>query len=290
MFGIHIPFDSSTKYPLFNSIFNASQYMTACQLFMGSPYSFQRCQITDDDIKQTQKCDMCVFTHFPYVANLAGSKNSLAWNGDEKQDRITSSLLSNLEYEIQTIGNIENSGVVIHAGNYPDIEKGLNAIIISINKMDFGRGKLLLENTAGSGTSLCGTLQQIQTIISNCRDKNLGVCIDTCHLFSFGEYDISKKEIMKKFFNDFDKIIGLKYLSLIHLNDSKTEFGKKVDRHENIGQGFIWKDDLLDENSSLMYLIEFCKERNIPMILETSMDDLPVLKALMENPTILFQN
>ena len=98
--------------------------------------------------------------------------------------------------------------------------------------------------------------------------QHIGVCIDTCHIYAYGLYNLSLISEVDKMFEDFDYLIGLNRLSLIHLNDSKDKFGSKKDRHERIGQGNIWgKDD-----SALRHLL--LKYKNIPMILETTPADM----------------
>ena len=252
--------------------------MYATQFFMGSSHSFSRTKIAQNDIDSSkillERYPMHVFTHFPYVANLAGSKDCLAWNGDFEQDIKTEKILKSLEYELGIIANfnIRSNGVVIHPGNHPERKKGLKAIGQSINKINFPENsKLLLENSAGQGTSLATTFDEIREIYSYVvenKRQHIGVCIDTCHIYAYGLYNLSLISEVDKMFEDFDYLIGLNRLSLIHLNDSKDKFGSKKDRHERIGQGNIWgKDD-----SALRHLL--LKYKNIPMILETTPADM----------------
>jgi apurinic endonuclease APN1 len=260
----------------------------ALQFFLGSPQAFNRKTLSKDDIKECQQLidryPLAVFSHFPYVANLAGSTKVLAWSGNQAQDTKTAIVLKGLVHELNTIASLDLpnglSGVVIHPGCYPDRIRGLINIAKTINKIDFKPNtKLILENSAGQGSSLCTTLSEIRKVIRRVKKekrKHIGVCIDTCHLFAYGEYNISKKKVLKQFFKDFDSIIGLKYLTLIHLNDSLTKFGSKKDRHMNLGQGHIWKDDM----SSLFYLLNFCTEKKIPMVLETNEIDFDFLYHL----------
>ncbi|MDR2342490.1 MAG: deoxyribonuclease IV [Campylobacteraceae bacterium] len=121
---------------------------------------------------------------------------------------------------------------------------------------------LVVENTAGQGSNLGYRFEHLAYLLQNSIDKSrVGVCIDTCHLFTSG-YDIRIKENYEKTMAKFDEIVGLEYLKGMHLNDSKVKFQSRVDRHESIGKGeiglgafsFIMNDERLD---------------NIPMILET---------------------
>ena len=281
--GAHTCFEKRICDTLWTSV-NYGMYTT--QFFMGNPYGFSRAKISSSDIEESKKIlhrfPMCVFTHFPYVCNLAGSKDTLAWNGNKAQDSKTINILGSLEYElgvIQSLG-VDRSGVVIHPGNFPDREKGLEAIGKSISKINFKPGmKLVLENSAGQVTSLATTFREIKRII-DCVDRNkqsnIGVCIDTCHIYAYGDYDLSVKSEIDRMFKEFNDLIGIDKLSLIHLNDSETVRGSKKDRHALLGKGNIWKGDL----GSLVYLLDFCKRIRVPMVLETDMSDIVTLANL----------
>jgi deoxyribonuclease-4 len=280
--GAHKSFSGKIYDTVYDSI-NSGMYVT--QFFMGNPYGFDRAKITTEDIQNTKRLiksyPIDIFTHYPYVANLAGSKETLAWNGDEKQDNKTGYILKSLEYELSVLSNFPNNGVVIHPGNFKDRNRGLITISQSINKINFTENsKLVLENSAGQGTSLATTFQEIKTIIDNVDEykrQNIGVCIDTCHTFAYGLYDLSITSQVEKMFNDFNAIIGLDKLSLVHLNDSKEKYGSKKDRHELLKHGYIWKHD----DSSLKYLIQKCKQLNIPCILETQESDMITVVSLI---------
>jgi deoxyribonuclease IV len=290
--GFHCPFSGSVYDTLEYATNNG---ITAVQFFMGSPYSYTRSKITEQDIQKSKallkRFPVNVFTHFPYVLNLCGSKDCLAWKcgceekDDEKptydtQTNKTINALKGLEYEINTISKL-GGGVVIHPGCFKNRKEGLLTISKSINKINFVKeGLLLLENSAGQGDSLATTLQEICLIIENVYENkrgNIGVCIDTCHLFAFGEYDISKPKEVSRFFKEFQEKIGLNRLKLIHLNDSQTPLGSRKDRHASIGQGYIWKED----TSSLVELVILCTQNNIPMLLETGTNDIPFILNVM---------
>jgi deoxyribonuclease-4 len=100
----------------------------------------------------------------------------------------------------------------------------------------------VIENTAGQGTNLGYRFEQLATIIDRVEDKSrVGVCIDTCHTYTSG-YNIKTEAGYNKTFADFDRIVGFQYLKGMHLNDSKKELATRVDRHDNIGKGFIGPD------------------------------------------------
>ncbi len=126
---------------------------------------------------------------------------------------------------------------------------------------------LVVENTAGQGSNLGYKMEHLAYLMQNSIDKaRVGVCIDTCHLFSSG-YDIRDEESYRQTMTKFDTIIGFSYLKGMHLNDSKPDLGKRVDRHDSIGKGklgvepfgFIMNDDRMDD---------------IPLILETIDEEL----------------
>jgi deoxyribonuclease-4 len=273
--GAHMPFTGKIYDTVYESI-NMGMYTT--QFFMGNPYGFERTKISIDDIESTKnlikRYPIDIFTHYPYIANLAGSKDSLAWSGDTKQDNKTMKILKSLEYELGVLSNFNRNGVVIHPGNFKDRNKGLTAIYQSINKINFPtNSKLILENSAGQGTSLATTFQEIKMLIDNIEENkrsHIGVCIDTCHTYAYGLYDLSILQEVEKMFLDFDNILGIDKLSLIHLNDSKEKYASKKDRHELLKQGCIWKQ----KDDSLKYLIQHCKKLNIPCILETEKTDM----------------
>ena len=109
--------------------------------------------------------------------------------------------------------------------------------------MDKTRGvTAVIENTAGQGTNLGYRFEQLAVIIDRVEDKSrVGVCIDTCHTYTSG-YDIKTEAGYNRTFADFDRIVGFQFLKGMHLNDSKKELTTRVDRHNNIGKGFIGID------------------------------------------------
>ena len=127
--------------------------------------------------------------------------------------------------------------------------------------------KLVLENTAGQGSNLGYDFAQLAYVIDKISNKDrIGVCIDTCHAFAAG-YDLRSRQAYERTMSEFDRAIGYKFLSGMHLNDTKNELGVRKDRHESLGRGFlglaafenIMNDPNIDE---------------IPLILETIDDSL----------------
>ncbi|WP_409499707.1 deoxyribonuclease IV [Mannheimia glucosida] len=120
----------------------------------------------------------------------------------------------------------------------------------------------VIENTAGQGSNLGWHFDHLATIIEQVEDKSrVGVCLDTCHLFSAG-YDISSYEKSEAVFNDFNQTVGFYYLRGMHLNGSKTPLGSRVDRHHTLREGTIGTD-------VFAFIMQNTNFDHIPMILET---------------------
>lgn len=148
--------------------------------------------------------------------------------------------------------------------NKIDKEGCLRIIAESVNiTLDKTKGvTAVIENTAGQGTNLGHTFEQIRFIIDHVEDKSrVGVCIDTAHAFAAG-YDLKSAEGYESVFSDFGSIVGFSYLKGMHINDSKKEMGTRVDRHDQIGDGTIGSD-------LFVRLMNDSRFDDIPLILET---------------------
>ncbi len=155
-----------------------------------------------------------------------------------------------------------------HLGRMTE-EECLSLIAESVNiALSKSNGVIaVIENTAGQGTNLGYRFEHLRHIIDRVEDKSrVGVCIDTCHSFTSG-YDISDAEGFKKVFDEFDRIVGFKYLRGMHLNDSKKALGTRVDRHDSLHKG-----ELGDEIFSL--IMNDTRFDGIPLILETPDESL----------------
>jgi deoxyribonuclease-4 len=284
--GAHTQFSKNIYNTLKCSIYYG---MNVTQFFFGNPKSFQRHRVSQEDLKLCQqiisKFPIHVFSHFPYISNLAGSVKQLAWNGNKQQDWKTQNVINELEYELNVLSNFKSkrNGVVIHPGNYKDRKLGLKTIAKSINKINFTEGStLLLENAAGQGCSLATTFEEIKEIIDHIdehKKKFIGVCVDTAHICGYGEYDLSKCSEVIRMFEEFDKIIGIEKFTLLHLNDSVVPLGSKKDQHALLGTGHIWGESF----ESLILLLDTCKKYGIPSLLETHGLDMLILGSLSES-------
>lgn len=136
----------------------------------------------------------------------------------------------------------------------------------------------VIENTAGQGSHLGHTFEQIAKIMDRVRDKSrIGVCIDTCHSFTAG-YDLKSREGFDFTFNEFGRIIGFEYLKGMHLNDSKKELGSRVDRHDSLGKGTLGLDPF-------RWIMTDPRFEGIPLVLETPdeslwKEEIALLKSL----------
>ena len=149
------------------------------------------------------------------------------------------------------------------------IEDCLKRIAESVNfALDRTKGvSAVIENTAGQGTNLGHTFEQIRFIIDHVEDKSrVGVCIDTCHAYTSG-YDVKTADGFRETFRKFDEVIGFGYLKGMHLNDTKKDIGTRVDRHENLGSGFLG-----DETFS--FIMNDDRFDDLPLILETPEESL----------------
>lgn len=217
----------------------------AFMFYTGAPQNtirtpLEKCKITEglELIKNTSIIDINnIVVHAPYLINLG---NSI----DEEKFKMSKNLLIS---ELRRTEAFGVNKIVLHPGLHmkAGIETGLNQIVKGLNEVltvDNTNVTICIETMAGKGSELGITFEEIAFIINNCEHKNrLGVCLDTCHINDHG-YDISKPE---EVLDEFDRVIGLDYLKVIHLNDSKNIRFSHKDRHENIGYGTIGFDNIL---------------------------------------------
>ncbi len=173
-----------------------------------------------------------VIAHAPLLVNLASPVDNI-WQ--KSKDRLSTELSRANKLGIQFL--------VLHPGYYrnSDKETGIERIIRALNNVledvNDSTAMVLLETTAGQGTAVGSRFEEIAYILEKARKKHfLGVCFDTCHVFAAG-YDVRGYRGYEKVLKKFDALIGLDRLKVIHLNDSKTGLGSKVDRHASLGEG-----------------------------------------------------
>lgn len=263
--GTHIPFGGS----LYKTLLYALETgMYSFQFFLGSPQSFKRTSLKEDDISKSktliERFPMNIFTHAPYVFNFA------------KDDISSQNNIISIEKELQEVSVIGGKGVVLHPGSNPNRDQGILKIAEKISKIKFSETntKLILENMAGQGNMIGSHLEDLRDIrdnIDNNKREFIGFCIDTAHIWGMGLYDLSKTEEIDKMFIDIDSILGIENISLFHVNDSKVKFGSKIDRHHILCEGEIWGNR---KGDSLRYLLKKINEHSIPIILETDPSDI----------------
>lgn len=197
-----------------------------------------------------------ILPHDSYLINLGHPNNE----GLEK------SRLAFLD-EMQRCQQLGLSLLNFHPGSHLNEiseDKCLKTIAESINiALDKTDGvTAVIENTSGQGSNVGFRLEHLAEIINWVEDKSrVGVCIDTCHIYTAG-YNLSDEDEYKKIWDDFDRIIGASFLKAIHLNDSKKPLGSRVDRHENIGSGLIGSSFFINFINDLRF-------NDLPIILET---------------------
>ncbi|MFX0036400.1 MAG: deoxyribonuclease IV [Candidatus Hermodarchaeota archaeon] len=203
-----------------------------------------------------------VISHNSYLVNLASlDEEILEKSYNAMLDELIKVDQLNIQYENMHPG-------VIPVSDKKEITKleALTQIAKQLNKlMDATKSSntiILLETTAGQGKGLGNKFHHFKTIIEKIQDKNrIGLCFDTAHSFAAG-YDFRTKKGYDEMWNDFDDVIGLKYLFAFHLNDTDKECGSRVDRHTHIGQGKIGKE-------AFSFFINDNRFNDMPGILET---------------------
>lgn len=237
--------------------------------FASSPRSLQTKEFTDADIDvYLEKKKMFKigphFFHGVYLVNLA----------TDKEDYLQISIDSLIFYQ-KLAARIGGEGTIFHLGSGTG-EK----TVVALNRVLAATPKgvtLFLENAAGQGKNLGGKFEELHQLIKNVEEpEKIGVCLDTQHAFAAG-YDLTRV------LDEFDKIIGLEYLKVVHLNDSKVDFGSNVDRHENLGEGKIG-------TKLLKQFVTDPRLKNVSFILEVPGDgdgpikeDIDKLKSLADN-------
>lgn len=255
--GSHVHFGSDQ---LVGSVNEAISYgANALMLYTGAPQNTIRSEINLDLIKEAlelmkkNNIDINnIICHAPYIINLANKEKIDSWNFS----------ISFLKQEIKRCESLGIKYIVLHPGSSVKHtkEEGINNIIEALNYVisDTDKCMVILETMAGKGSECGSKLEEIKTILDGINNKNIGVCLDTCHLNDAG-YDMSKFD---EFLNIFDKIIGIDKIKCIHVNDSKNQFASHKDRHENIGFGTIGFENILK-------IVNNDKLKNVPKILET---------------------
>jgi len=199
-----------------------------------------------------------ILAHAPYTMNMASNK-------PEVRDFASMAFREDLERMEHLPCNLYN----FHPGSHlkDGIQVGIERIVEILNEVITGNETtyILLEGMSGKGSEVGSKFEELHAIIEGVHhNQMMGVCLDTCHLYSAG-YDIVND--LEGVIEEFDTIVGLDRLKAIHLNDSKVPFASNKDRHEKIGQGTIGEE-------ALMKLVHHPKLKHLPFLLETP-NELP---------------
>lgn len=254
----------------------------ALQIFTKNERQWKASELTGNDVKLfTDRWNSAghlpIAAHDSYLINLAATD-------PVKLDKSVAAFSE----ELQRAESLGIPYLVTHPGSHlgAGIEEGIKAFVENLDRAielsKTSRVMILVETTAGQGTNLGSSFEEIAYILreSNMHER-LGVCYDTCHTFAAG-YDLRAREEYEKTISKFDEIVGLQHLKFFHLNDSKKDLGSRVDRHEHIGKGCIGLE-------GFRCLLNDPRFRQHPMVLETpkgkdlkeDKENLRILRSLM---------
>ncbi len=261
--GVHVSISGSISAAVDNAI---ERDCSAFQIFTRSPRMWTAKDIPEKDAREfkeklaSSKIDVdATVVHMPYLPNLA-SPNAAT---HAKSVQV-------LVKEVERCGKLGIPYLVAHLGSHmgEGEQKGIKQLVDAFTKAASVKNDvtILLENTAGQKNSVGSDFDQWGEILSQIKPKNrFGVCFDTCHAFAYG-YNLRTEKDVAETFKKFDTSVGLDNLKILHLNDSKGELGSNLDRHEHIGLGKIGE-------KGMAAVIKLANKRNIPIILETPIDN-----------------
>ncbi len=230
------------------------------QVFSAAPSTWMRRKSNPEEdaafVAGCQQADIRpVFTHAPYLLNLASADRNLWQKG-----------VSVLAQELNIANRWQALGVVLHLGSAggQDPVKGLKRVIKAIRQArdrTDGPSLVILENCAGQGSVVGRTMAEIGEIIAEATPERIGVCLDTAHAFAAG-YAINTPDGLDEMLQEAESAFGLDLVKLIHLNDSRSALGSRVDRHEDIGRGHIGRE-------GFQVIFSEPRLRHLPFIMET---------------------
>ncbi len=269
----------------FNALYHGESIgATVIQLFTSNQRQWQGRTIEQDELKKWQEAlkktaIQKVMSHASYLINLGSPvKESLEQSRKTFCEEIQRCHLFQIPYL-----NF-HPGAATTSTETDCIEK----IVESINSFERiaaeGPTRLLLETTAGQGSTIGHRFEQLAYILKHVNKKiPMGVCIDTCHIFSAG-YDVRTEEGWEKTLKEFDETIGLEHLYAFHLNDSMQDFNSRKDRHAPLGKGKIGI-------TCFQFIVNHDKLKKLPMYLETPehhlwKEELNLLRSLAGEPPI----
>ncbi len=231
------------------------------QMFLQNPRSWNRRKRPDEEIaafrKSIKKSNIKpVVVHMPYILNLASPDSKIAG--------MSQALFEKEMTEAESIGA---DFYVIHPGSHrgAGIEAGIKNLASSLSPFTGSLPKILLENTAGQGNTIGGRWEDFEYLFEKF-GKDIGLCFDTAHAFQSG-YNIKHEENLREMLDVIDRRLGSGAILLIHANDSASELGSGLDRHQHIGRGFLGKDSF-----ELLVKDSYCG--TLPFIIETPKSEI----------------
>jgi deoxyribonuclease IV len=246
----------------------------AIQIFIGNKLSASlklKSKITDEEAIEIKEYlddnDVFLVIHACYLLNFCKFPPS------SSQIQFA---IDNLVHDINLAPKIGALGVVVHIGYQLTLERDeayqnmADGIMKVIDKTPNG-GLIILETPAGQGSQIATTLEDFAELFNMFPakyKKRLGICVDTAHVFSAGA-QINTVTGVKKYFIEFNKLIGKKHLVLFHINDSKQPINSRKDQHQGLGYGHIYDEKLGGNMNALKELTKYAKKNKIPMVLET---------------------
>lgn len=237
---------------------------TCGQIFVGSPRGWAVSDIDDDEAEAFKEGSTAAdigpwIVHGTYLINFATPKDDLA----EKS-------LQTVQAELDACAKLDIPYYVFHPGSHTGagLETGIENVGTRLSQLDIPASTtVLLENTAGKGTTVGKTFENLDEMVTHASYgyDDLGVCLDSCHMFAAG-YDFSSADAIEDLVSEIDEVLGLDNVEYLHLNDSKHPFGSEKDEHAHIGQGEIGEGGFRN-------LINHGAFSDLPMALETPVED-----------------
>ena len=256
MYGLHINSDPK----IIADELNKYKNLKCVQMFININDKYEKQYELFKNIAEQNKQNIII--HLSYTLNIAQNWSEYSW------------WISQCIIEIKKAHQINAKYVVLHLGKSLDLDINIalnnmySSLLYISNKLKEIPIMILLETSSGQGSEMCITLEELGKFMNKLlQNKNkhisdkFGICIDTCHIFNAG-YNLNSSKDVNKYLKEFDKLIGIKNIKLIHLNNSKTELNSRLDRHDNLEYGKI-KTEGIEE------IIKFAKKLEIPLILET---------------------
>lgn len=277
LLGVHVSISGSIDLAVDRAV---SLGCTTFQLFTRNPQGWKFSPL-DKGVAETFREKLkssgisVVVDHMPYLPNLS-SPDEQTYNKsfDALKEELKRADMLSIPYVVLHLGSHMGKGVAFG-------QKRLATAVSSAYDELKPKAVMLLENMAGQKNSVGAGFEDIAKILEYTDKREVGICFDTCHAYAAG-YDVTTSSGIEKTLEQFDRLIGLEKLKVVHLNDSKGPLGSGLDRHENIGRGFIGRN-------GFSMLLKREEINSHPMILETPVGneedylrDLNTVRELLE--------